>query len=269
MRDRRLLACPHGRNIHKINTKWFRVIFEVERRSDVDFLITWVKTQGCVQRLGGDRNYSTVSGTSARHQHRRSPPYFLLACGSVVVRAEPWAARWVPKTRLPRRDPKWLTRTSERTERRRPERWSCCSWVGHVWRFKTLNNHGGAALVNLKCWCLKFSLQSEQQRRWWPDCIRLNLARICDSTRSVSHNCGLLAGFSLHYTKNKQKHKQGSTSLSAAVSNTFWSWKNSPSVPHTLSLVTTVPVLLSKTSWLSLQLCSSSLKKTQNTTRVI
>lgn len=71
----------------------------------------------------------------------------------------------------------------------------------------TVNNYGGAAPVNLKCWCLKFSLQSEQQRRWWPDCIRLYLARICDhSTSSVSHNCGLLAGFRLHYTKNKQKN---------------------------------------------------------------
>lgn len=109
----------------------------------------------------------------------------------------------------------------------------------------TVNNYGGAALVNLKCWCLKFSLQSEQQRRWWPDCIRLYLARICDhSTSSVSHNCGLLAGFRLHYTKNKQK--KHSTSLSAAVSNTFGAGKT---------------VLLFHTPFHWLSLSSSSLKK--------
>lgn len=53
-------------------------------------------------RLGGDRNYSTVSGTSARHQRRRSPPFPPLArlwkpgraCGAMgcTVSAEDKAA---------------------------------------------------------------------------------------------------------------------------------------------------------------------------------
>lgn len=48
---------------------------------------------------------------------------FLFVCAP--LRLEPWVVRWAPRIRLPRRDPRWLTKTSERTGRRRPGRWNC------------------------------------------------------------------------------------------------------------------------------------------------
>lgn len=229
MRDKRLLACPHGPNHRESNDQiipgnlWSRT----EERRWLFNHVGQNSTQGCVcASVETGTTLPLVAhplGISAEDLLLFSP---LLVCGSPVVRAEPWAARWVPKTRLPRRGPKWLTRTSEKTERRRPERWNCCSWVGHVWRFKTLWAHSKAAREPLKCWCLKFSLQSEQ-RRWWLDCISLYLARIHDhSISSGSQNCDSVAGLQPCTTVETVKPRL--FQFVSRVIEHFWSWIKIP-----------------------------------------
>lgn len=157
MRNRHLLACPHGRNNPKLKPKWFGGIFEIEERSDGDFLITWAKTP---LRVAFAPRWRQELLHRRRHIRSASAPklspFFLLVCGRLVVRVEPWAARWAPRTRLPRRDPKWLTRTSEKTERRRPERWSCCCWVGRVWRFETVWTNYSEAATQTSLTCCSF-----------------------------------------------------------------------------------------------------------------